>query len=376
MAWKDLLFDGSEKRDSTDEELDILLDKINNIGNSDEDGNQKELIELCDSAIKLATSCNPEDTELFNVLYWKAGYAYLELAEENDKLLDKAVAYFENCADDTPQWHLAMGRVSFYKENFKEAIRQLQICEKMIKKSFSDKSLDAETAEILSQLCLCGLIRSYYANGDRDKFKRSLSKYMLVIKSVDMLQEFSFIQVVDLLVSVSKDIKELETLLQFITPETTLLEMAGTEYLLKSQISFLDGRIEESNAYAYKSKRQMIDTMDDLDGSGESFWLKELKDELNISFAANGFNCKSFASVETTMALTEARSNQYVNSNKENLVHQKENLICFKCNHPLKATEKFCSECGTEIKKSTACNNCGNELKDSHKFCPNCGTKR
>ena len=45
-------------------------------------------------------------------------------------------------------------------------------------------------------------------------------------------------------------------------------------------------------------------------------------------------------------------------------------MICPKCNAEVKESERFCSQCGTEIQKK--CPDCGTVVKDV-KYCPNCG---
>ncbi|MBT4480243.1 MAG: hypothetical protein HN936_18720 [Bacteroidetes bacterium] len=74
MSWEDLLLDSSDDDDeSLDEELDILLVKIDEINASDEEGNQKESIELCDSALELAKVSQPDKDDLREILYWFTG---------------------------------------------------------------------------------------------------------------------------------------------------------------------------------------------------------------------------------------------------------------------------------------------------------------
>jgi hypothetical protein len=318
MAWQNLLFDGSDDDGQLDEELNVLLEKIDKINDSDEDGIQKELIELCDSALELVKVSQPDNDDLLEILYWSTGYAYLELAAEDDTLLEKSLKYLNEIPDNSPQWHIAMARISFYKENFREALHQIALCKKMIVKNEKDDSWDPELGKVLREMCQCGLIRIYYAIGDEERFKNSFSRYIKIIKNTDEIYEFSFIQVVDLLVSVSKNTKNLKTLLQFITPETVLLEVIGTQYLLKSQISYLEGKIEESNEYAYHYKMQIMALADEDDAS-DSIWTEELAQELHPNFNPMGFICMPLARVETTMALTEERSKQHLYSTSDDI---------------------------------------------------------
>lgn len=45
-------------------------------------------------------------------------------------------------------------------------------------------------------------------------------------------------------------------------------------------------------------------------------------------------------------------------------------MICPKCNAEIKESEKFCSQCGTEVQKK--CPDCGTVV-EGVKYCPNCG---
>ena len=45
---------------------------------------------------------------------------------------------------------------------------------------------------------------------------------------------------------------------------------------------------------------------------------------------------------------------------------------CIKCNTALKASFKFCDECGTPVGPKK-CVNCNRELEQTRKFCPYCG---
>ncbi|TXK83606.1 SPFH domain-containing protein [Paenibacillus sp. N3.4] len=49
--------------------------------------------------------------------------------------------------------------------------------------------------------------------------------------------------------------------------------------------------------------------------------------------------------------------------------------LCGKCNHPLNANDKFCSECGTARPENRICHECGSALTPGAKFCSGCGTK-
>jgi len=45
------------------------------------------------------------------------------------------------------------------------------------------------------------------------------------------------------------------------------------------------------------------------------------------------------------------------------------------CSHGLKASDKFCLECGSARSVRTFCSECGNVLAPGAKFCSGCGTK-
>ncbi|MBR6497673.1 MAG: zinc ribbon domain-containing protein, partial [Methanomicrobium sp.] len=52
---------------------------------------------------------------------------------------------------------------------------------------------------------------------------------------------------------------------------------------------------------------------------------------------------------------------------------------CANCGAAIKATAKFCPECGTKVEaapKKTFCTECGAEIAPGAKFCPECGTKQ
>ncbi|MET3846093.1 SPFH domain-containing protein [Paenibacillus sp. OAE614] len=48
---------------------------------------------------------------------------------------------------------------------------------------------------------------------------------------------------------------------------------------------------------------------------------------------------------------------------------------CAQCGHELKASEKFCPECGTPRPEKKFCTECGGSLSSTMKFCPSCGNK-
>ncbi len=48
---------------------------------------------------------------------------------------------------------------------------------------------------------------------------------------------------------------------------------------------------------------------------------------------------------------------------------------CTKCKAPIPAASKFCSECGTKVKKGKFCTKCGLPLSARAKFCSGCGEK-
>jgi ribosomal protein L40E len=49
---------------------------------------------------------------------------------------------------------------------------------------------------------------------------------------------------------------------------------------------------------------------------------------------------------------------------------------CVECGSELKASAKFCPECGTPVPREEHCANCGAKLAPTAKFCPECGTKQ
>ncbi len=49
---------------------------------------------------------------------------------------------------------------------------------------------------------------------------------------------------------------------------------------------------------------------------------------------------------------------------------------CPKCNATIKATAKFCPECGEKLGGQKHCVECGAQIKASAKFCPECGAKQ
>ena len=48
---------------------------------------------------------------------------------------------------------------------------------------------------------------------------------------------------------------------------------------------------------------------------------------------------------------------------------------CPVCHASMRATAKFCSECGNKMATTKHCPNCGSEVKSTAKFCPECGEK-
>lgn len=48
---------------------------------------------------------------------------------------------------------------------------------------------------------------------------------------------------------------------------------------------------------------------------------------------------------------------------------------CPSCHASMRATAKFCPECGQKMATTKHCENCGTEVKASAKFCPECGEK-
>lgn len=60
------------------------------------------------------------------------------------------------------------------------------------------------------------------------------------------------------------------------------------------------------------------------------------------------------------------------NKPKEGSTAQKE---CPACHSSVKASAKFCPECGTKMATTKHCTNCGGEVKASAKFCSECGEK-
>lgn len=50
-------------------------------------------------------------------------------------------------------------------------------------------------------------------------------------------------------------------------------------------------------------------------------------------------------------------------------------MKCVSCNNEVDGRNKFCSNCGNELKKEMFCTVCGEKLNVSSKFCSKCGTK-
>ena len=48
-------------------------------------------------------------------------------------------------------------------------------------------------------------------------------------------------------------------------------------------------------------------------------------------------------------------------------------IKCSKCGAEMKATAKFCPECGQKTVSTKSCAKCGAEMKETAKFCPECG---
>lgn len=51
------------------------------------------------------------------------------------------------------------------------------------------------------------------------------------------------------------------------------------------------------------------------------------------------------------------------------------NLVCSACGNVLKATAKFCDNCGKKVGTGTTCSQCGTQNADDSKFCINCGNR-
>ncbi len=49
-------------------------------------------------------------------------------------------------------------------------------------------------------------------------------------------------------------------------------------------------------------------------------------------------------------------------------------MNCSVCGNEILDGEKFCGNCGTEVKREIFCSNCGNKLMPEQKFCTQCGT--
>ena len=60
---------------------------------------------------------------------------------------------------------------------------------------------------------------------------------------------------------------------------------------------------------------------------------------------------------------------------KEENWRQGISAACPHCHAPLKGAQKFCPECGQQIKTEKHCTQCGTKLAANAKFCGDCGTK-
>jgi len=296
-------------------ELDKILIKIEEINDTEEEGRQKELIGLCDSAIDLAMSNQLENEHIFANLYWSAGFAYLELAQEDVTLIELALKYLDEIPESSPQWHLTMARIIFFKENFNEALKHLELCKKMIMKDEATGAMDIDTGQILKEMCQQALMKTSFMCGDEERFKTSFTAYINMIRENENFGQLIFMDVVNLLVSVSKSSKRLNSLLDFVITEKGILAMFFTETLLKSQISFLDGNFEDSNKYAYTYKDRLISAINEDDGTGYLSWNKMIDDEIKPNFNLERFECKSSVDVQKSIRLMESRATQYSKDN-------------------------------------------------------------
>lgn len=71
-------------------------------------------------------------------------------------------------------------------------------------------------------------------------------------------------------------------------------------------------------------------------------------------------------------AMKASNNNQAPSNNGSASTGEK---TCPNCNAVIKATSKFCPECGQKLNAKKFCPECGNEISASAKFCPECGTK-
>jgi hypothetical protein len=309
MAWNDLLFDDSEGSDALDEELDEILKKIDKINDLDEEGNQKKLIKLCDSALKLTELSQPGNTKLIDLLYWLAGYSYLELAEDF-RLIEKGLSYINMIANRQARWHLAYAQIHFFLENFEETQEHLNLVETRIEKDIESNSIDDDGVEAMRQLCLIGHMRTYLATEEIKKYDSCVADYIKMISKNGTQTGVNHFVISQDIIRFDSNVEHLSSLVKV---EDGFCELLALKEAMLSQISFLQGNIEESDKHAYEAKIKVTN-----DGAlNHEIWQEMLDDENDKSspkFTIGGFECPLLDSPPGVYCLMEERSINYSES--------------------------------------------------------------
>jgi hypothetical protein len=306
MTWDDHLFEGSADNDDIDKELDGILRKIDTINDSEEEGQQQDLIALCDSALELVETSQPGNTELLDLLYWLAGYAYLELADE-DELITRGLSYINLITDRSSKWHLAYAQIHFYKENFKEVLEHLDLLEKTLISDIRNKIFDRETAQTFRQMSKIGRMRTSLATAQMKKYDAHFSEYLRLITHYGIQTGMNHFVVSQDLIRFNSNIRNLVSDLSL---EDEFGSLFGIKEALRSQIAFLQGDIIESNKLALAAKKQVTE--------GEVFdaevWRNFLEDENDTTtpnFTIGAFECPLLDNPPGVYCLMEERSNDY-----------------------------------------------------------------
>ena len=332
MTWEDTSFEDSEDSEFYDEELDEILGKIDEITDSEEEDQQQELISLCDLAIERVGLSQPDNIELYDFLYWTAGYACLELAED-DMPIERGLNYINLIRNRFAQWHLAYARIHFYRENFKATIEHLDLLEKAVNKSIKNKALDRDTVQMFRQICAIGRMRTYLATGEVEKYEACVSKYLTLILKNGVLTGLNHFVVAQDFIRFVSNMNHLNSLLAI---EDTFGAMLGMKEIINSQICFLQGDVLESNRYAYYAKRRVTEG-DEFDSDLWETFLDDEKDTTTPNFSIGAFECLSLDSPPGIYCLMESRATQYLsdNMNAQDAYHDNEIRLIF----PIKISE-------------------------------------
>jgi hypothetical protein len=308
MAWEDLPFEDFEDSDAIDEELDEILGKIDEIIASEEEDQQQELIELCDLALKRVEISQPENIELLDLLNWFAGYAYLELADD-DVLITRGLSYINLIRTRTSKWHLAYAQIHFNKEKFIESIEHLDLLEKTITIDIKNKKLNRETAQMFRQMSKIGRMRISLAIGQMEEYDVHFSQYLRLITHYGIQSGLNHFGVSQDLIRFDSNVQHLASVLSI---EDEFGALFGIKEALLSQISYLQGDINQSNKYAYDAKKRVTDG-----GAFEAdVWKGFLDDENDRgtpTFTIGAFECPLLDSPPAVYCLMEERASQYLN---------------------------------------------------------------